>query len=178
LRANQRIVAELEQQIGQRTTTTPTTADTNPAETLCMLQADLHTARAAVRAAKQALKPIPAKLPANTINPDAIRATPRVNRRALQTVCRLLAYNAELDLARALNNYLQDPDEYRTITRHLLHQPGHIHYTPTHITVTIDPPHAPRIARALNLLIEEINNTPPKLAGDHRPITYQTTAKP
>jgi Transposase protein len=178
LRANERIVAELEQQIGQHTTTTPTTADTNPAETLCMLQADLHTARAAVRAAKQALKPIPAKLPANTINPDAIRATPRVNRRALQTVCRLLAYNAELDLARALNNYLQDPDEYRTITRHLLHQPGHIHYTPTHITVTIDPPHAPRIARALNLLIEEINNTPPKLAGDHRPITYQTTAKP
>ena len=177
LRANERIVAELEQQIGQHTTTT-TTADTNPAETLCMLQADLHTARAAVRAAKQALKPIPAKLPANTINPDAIRATPRVNRRALQTVCRLLAYNAELDLARALNNYLQDPDEYRTITRHLLHQPGHIHYTPTHITVTIDPPHAPRIARALNLLIEEINNTPPKLAGDHRPITYQTTAKP
>src|SRR5450755_4940359 len=59
LRANERIVAELEQQIGQHTTTTPTTADTNPAETLCMLQADLHTARAAVRAAKQALKPIP-----------------------------------------------------------------------------------------------------------------------
>jgi len=50
-----------------------------------MLQADLHTARAAVRAARQALKPIPAKLPANTINPDAIRATPHVNRRALQT---------------------------------------------------------------------------------------------
>ena len=43
LRANERIVAELEQQIGQHTTTTPT----NPAETLCMLQADLHTARAA-----------------------------------------------------------------------------------------------------------------------------------
>jgi hypothetical protein len=131
------------------TTAIPT--DTNPAETLCMLQADLYTARADTLAAKAALKPIPAKLPANTIDPDAQRATPRINRRALQTICRLLAYNAELDLARALNTYLQDPDEYRAITRHLLHQPGQIHYTPTRITVTIDQPHAPRIARALNL---------------------------
>ena len=64
--------------------------------------------------------------------------------------------------------------EYRAITRHLLHQPGHIHYTPTRITVTIDQPHAPRIARALNLLIDQINNTPPKLAGDPRKITYST----
>ena len=93
---------------------------------------------------------------------------------ALQTVCRLLAYNAELDLARALNTYLADPDEYRAITRHLLHQPGQIRYTPTHITVTIDNPHAPRIARALDLLIDQINTTPPKLAGDHRTISYQT----
>jgi len=60
----------------------------------------------------------------------------------------------------------------------LLHAGLSRRFPPTHITVTIDPPHAPRIARALNLLIEEINNTPPKLAGDHRPITYQTTAKP
>jgi len=177
LRAHEQTVTELEQKIG-RHTTSPPTADTNPAETLCMLQADLHTARADTRTAKAALKPIPAKLPANEIDPDAQRATPRVNRRALQTVCRLLAYNAELDLARALNTYLQDPDEYRAITRHLLHQPGQIDYTPTRITVTIDQPHAPRIARALNLLTDQINNNPPKLAGDHRPITYQTSTKP
>jgi len=177
LRRCEQTVTELEQKLGQHHSTTPT-AGTDPAETLCMLQADLYTARADTRAAKAALKPIPAKLPANAIDPDATRATPRVNRRALQTVLRLLAYNAELDLARALNTYLQDPDEYRAITRHLLHQPGHIHYTPTSITVTIDPPHAPRIARALNLLIDQINNTPPKLAGDYRPITYKTTAKP
>jgi hypothetical protein len=172
LRSHEQTVTELEQKIGQHHTT-PT--DTNPAETLCMLQADLHTARADTRAAKATLKPIPAKLPANVIDPDAQRATPRVNRRALQTVCRLLAYNAELDLARAINTYLQDPNEYRAITRHLLHQPGHIHYTPDSITVTIDQPHAPRIARALKLLIDQINTTPPKLAGDHRKITYSTS---
>jgi len=177
LRAHEQTVNQLEQKIGQHTTSPPT-AGTDPAHTLCMLEADLYTARADTRAAKATLKPIPAKLPANTINSDAQRATPRINRRALQTVCRLLAYNAELDLARAINTYLQDPNEYRAITRHLLHQPGHIHYTPDSITVTIDPPHAPRIARALKLLIEQINTTPPKLAGDHRQIAYQTTTKP
>jgi hypothetical protein len=174
LRENEQTIAALEQRIGQHLTTTATT-DTNPAQTLCMLQADLHTARADTLTASAALKPIPAKLPANIVDPDAQRATPRVNRRALQTVCRLLAYNAELDLARALNTYLADPDEYRAITRNLLHQPGHIHYTPTIITVTIDQPHAPRIARALNLLIDQLNNDPPKLAGDNRKITYGTT---
>jgi hypothetical protein len=102
LRSHEQTVAKLEQQLGRHhTTTTPT--DTNPAETLCMLQADLYTAHADTRAAKAALKPIPSKLPANTIDPNAKRATPRVNRRALQTVCRLLAYNSELDLARAIN---------------------------------------------------------------------------
>jgi transposase-like protein len=177
LRANEQAVSELEHKIGQHHTSTPT-AGTNPAETLCMLQADLHTARADTEAARKALKPIPAKLPANIIDPDTTRATPRINRRALQTVLRLLAYNSELDLARAINTYLQDPDEYRAITRHLLHQPGQIHYTPTSITVNIDKPHAPRIARALNLLIDQINHDPPKLAGDDRKITYQTTATP
>ncbi|MGH2884531.1 MAG: putative transposase, partial [Solirubrobacteraceae bacterium] len=175
LRACEQTVSELERKIGQHTTT----SDTPEAEqTLTDLREQLDTARDQVTAARAALKPVPAKLPANTINPDAQRATPRINPRALQTVCRLLAYNAELDLARALNTYLTDPDEYRTITRHLLHQPGHIHYSANSITVTIDRPHAPRIARALTLLIEQLNNNPPKLAGDNRQITYQTTATP
>jgi hypothetical protein len=156
--------------IGERITTTST--DSEPDQTLSELRASLDAARADVQTASAALKPIPAKLPANVIDPDAKLAIPHANRRALQTVCRMLAYNAELDLARALNTYLTDPDEYRAITRHLLHQPGHIRYTPAGITVTIDKPHAPRIARALNLLIDQLNNNPPKLPGDTRKIVY------
>ena len=41
----------------------------------------------------------------------------RVNRRCLQLVLRLLAANAEHYLARHLNAYLDDDDEYRAITR-------------------------------------------------------------
>ncbi len=172
LRSRESAVAELERTIGKHLTTTPT--DSQPDHTLNELRASLDAARADVQAASAALKPIPAKLPANVIDPDAKLAIPHTNRRALQTVLRLLAYNAELDLARALNTYLTDLDEYRAITRHLLHQPGHIHYTPINITVTIDKPHAPRIARALNLLIDQLNNNPPKLPGDTRKIAYST----
>lgn len=185
LRTSETRVAELEREIGKRLTTDTTPTTTHATTTTLAdrpdrpelpseLRDDLTRAHDQVLTARAALKPIPAKVPATNVNPDAQRATPRTNRRAFQTVCRLLAYNAELDLARALNTYLADPDEYRAITRHLLHQPGDIHYTPTNITVTLSQPHAPRIARALNLLIDQINNDPPKLPGDNRPITYRT----
>ena len=127
----------------------------------------------AVTAAKAALKHIPAKLPASQVTPGAQKAILRTRRRSLQMVLRLLAAAAEHWLGNRLNDYLRDPDEYRAITRHLLHLGGTITRTPRTITVTLDPPAAPRIARALALLIEEINATPPRMPGDTRPITYQ-----
>ena len=118
------------------------------------------------------LKAIPAKLPANTIDPDAQRAIHRANRRGLQMVLRLLAHNAEHWLAHHLNAYLQDPDEYRATTRNLLHLDGTITYTTTTIHVELNQPATPRLTRALNLLLEEINTSPPHIPGDPRPITY------
>jgi hypothetical protein len=127
----------------------------------------------AVTAAKAALKHIPAKLPASQVTPGAQKAILATRRRSLQMVLRLLAAAAEHWLGNRLNDYLRDPDEYRAITRHLLHLGGTITRTPRAITVTLDPPAAPRIARALALLIDEINATPPRMPGDTRPITYQ-----
>jgi hypothetical protein len=57
----------------------------------------------------------------------------------------------------------------------LLHAGLSRRFPPTSITVTIDQPHAPRIQRALTLLIDQPNNNPPKLVGDNRKITYHTT---
>ena len=88
-------------------------------------------------------------------------------------VLRLLAFNAEAWLAEHLNAYLGDPNEYRAIARNLLHLGGHVHYTTQTITVTLDRPDGPRIARALQLLTEELNATPAHLPGDHRPLNYQ-----
>ena len=132
----------------------------------------IRQAQSALDDAKTALKPIPAKVLATELDPDAKRARPRLARRGLQMVLRLLAFNAEAWLAEHLNAYLADPDEYRATTRNLLHQGGQIHYTTSAINVTLDRPDTPRIAHALHLLTDELNHTPTRLPGDRRPITY------
>lgn len=137
----------------------------------------IETAAAALERAKTALRAVPAKIVATELDPGAQRARPRLARRGLQMVLRLLAFNAEAWLAEHLNAYLTDPDEYRAIMRHLLHQGGHIDYTPHRITVTLDRPDSPRVARALALLNEELNATPARIPGDRRPLTYHV-AKP
>ena len=137
------------------------------------MHARIAAAAAALEQAKAALKPVPAKIAATDLDLHAKRARPHLARRGLQMVLRLLAFNAEAWLAEHLNAYLADPDEYRAITRNLLHQGGQIHDDPTGITVTLDRPDTPRVARALHLLTDELNATPARLPGDRRPITYQ-----
>jgi hypothetical protein len=144
------------------------------------LQEDITRARAAAAAAVTARKPIPAKLPASDIDPDAETALLRAGRRGLQMVLRLLAHNAEHWLSGHLNAYLRDDDEYRAITRQTIIRglAGTITWTPAAITVHLEQPGAPRIARALALLIQEINATPPAMPGDNRPITYHLIPRP
>jgi len=144
---------------------------------LARLAAELVERQAEVDLAKEHLKPIPAKLARNELDPTAKLAVSRLSRRALQMVCRLLAYNAELDLARSLNAYLEDDDEYRAITRNLLRQPGRVAYGPSTITVTLRAPDAPRITKALGLLCDQLNADPPRMSGDRRPITYLIAAR-
>ena len=142
-------------------------------------QNKITAARTRLDAAAAARDAIPAKLPATLIDPDAKVALLRTRRRGLQMVLRLLAHNAEHWLSNQLNAYLRDDDEYRAITRETIIRglAGTITYAPAAITVQLDRPGAPRVARALALLIDEINATPPAMPGDTRPITYQL-AKP
>ena len=138
-------------------------------------QEKITAAHKKLAAAQAARDTIPAKLPANVIDPDAQVALLRTRRRGLQMVLRLLAHNAEHWLSDHLNIYLRDDDEYRAITRQTIIRglAGTITYAPAAITVQLDPPGTPRVARALALLIDELNATPPVMPGDTRPITYQ-----
>ena len=128
-------------------------------------------------AAAAARKPVPAKLPASSIDPDARTALLRAGRRGLQMVLRLLAHNAEHWLSNHLNAYLRDDDEYRAITRETIIRglAGTITFAPAAVTVTLEQPASLRVARALELLLDEINADPPSIPGDTRPITYQIT---
>ncbi len=129
----------------------------------------------AARKKLDAAKTVRDQVPANVIDPHAEVALLRTRRRGLQMVLRLLAHNAEHWLASHLNAYLRDDDEYRAITRQTIIRglAGTITSTPGAITVTLQQPGAPRVTRALALLIDEINNDPPAMPGDPRPITYQ-----
>ena len=77
-----------------------------------------------------------------------------------------------------LNAYLRDDDEYRAITRETIIRgtAGTIAFTPEAIAVTLQQPGETRVARALALLIDQINATPPVMPGDTRPVTYQLAA--
>jgi hypothetical protein len=78
---------------------------------------------------------------------------------------------------RALNSYLADPNEYRAILRSLLHcLGGEVDYTTNTITITLDRPERPRVARALRLLTEELNATLSNYA--HRPSATDLPARP
>ncbi len=132
-------------------------------------QATITKAERAITTAHEELKKIPAKIPADQADPHATRAILRTQRRSLHMVLRLLAFNAEHWLADRLNTYLQDNDEYRATLRNLLHLSGTITYT----TITLDTPTTPKITRALHLLLDELNTTPPHIPGDPRPITYK-----
>ncbi len=140
----------------------------------------IAAARHQLAAAAKARDVIPAKLPANQIDPAAQVALLRTARRGLQMVLRLLAHNAEHWLSNQLNAYLRDDDEYRAIARETIIRgtAGIIAFTPEAITVTLQAPGEARVARALALLIHEINLTPPQMPGDNRAITYQLTANP
>ena len=135
----------------------------------------ITAARKKLQAAIAARAGVPAKLPANQIDPEARTAVLRAGRRGLQMVLRLLAHNAEHWLAGCLNAYLRDEDEYRAITRETIIRglAGTITFTPAAITVILETPGQPRIARALAMVIDEINHTPPAIPGDNRPITYR-----
>jgi Transposase protein len=167
-------LADAERHLAQLLASAQSAAEKNKA--IPAAQDTITRAQQTVTAARAARDAIPAKIAVNQARPGAQRALLHARRRGLQMVLRLLAANAELWLAGRLNAYLRDPDEYRAITRHLLHQPGHIAYHPDAITVTLDPPDSTRTARALACLIQELNATPPRMPGDPRPITYRLAA--
>ena len=135
----------------------------------------ISAARRKARDAAAARDTIPAKLPADQIDPEARTAVLRTGRRGLQMVLRLLAHNAEHWLANSLNAYLRDDDEYRAITRETIIRglAGTITFTPAAVTVDLQAPAEPRVARALALVTNEINAQPPAIPGDTRPITYR-----
>lgn len=143
-------------------------------------QRAIAAARTKLKAAQEARKPVPAKIPANQASPGAQTALLRAGRRTLQMVLRLLAHNAEHYLATRLNAYLRDCNEYRAITRETIIRglAGTVEFTPDAVTVTLDRPGEPRVARALAFLLDELSAEPASVPGDPRPLAFRLVGVP
>ena len=157
--------------------------DTTPAaknKAIPAAERKITAARRKIKDAAAARDQVPVRLPADQIDPEARVAVLRAGRRGLQMVLRLLAHNAEHWLATCLNAYLRDDDEYRAITRETIIRglAGTITFEPATISVTLQAPAEPRVARALALLLDEINAQPPAIPGDTRPVTYRIHPQP
>jgi hypothetical protein len=137
----------------------------------------IEEAAAEVGRAKAALRPIRAKIAATDLDPDAKRAIPRLERRGLQMVLRLLAFNAEAWCAEHFNAYLADGNEYRAILRHLLHLAATVAYSRSTVTVTLDRPDSPRVARCLELLTEELSALEAHIPGNRRSLIYRVAGQ-
>ena len=127
-------------------------------ESIPAAERQIAAARRQLAAASKARDGIPAKLPADRDRPPGAGGAAAHWRRGLQMVLRLLAHNAEHWLSGQLNTYLRDDDEYRAITRQTIIRgtAGIITSTPETVTVTLQQPAEPRVARALALLIDQV----------------------
>ncbi len=175
LKEKEAAVATLERVIGA-TATIPgdDIAETNRG--LRRLQDELVTARNERDAAKEALRPVPAKVRRNEIDPRP-RSPPRgftVGRCRWSVACSPTTPSSTSPAASTPISTTRTST--RAITRNLLHQPGAVTYAKHSITVTLRPPDAPRVTRALALLCDQLNANPPRMTGDRRPITYEIAA--
>ena len=131
-----------------------------------------HLSQEKLEAAAAPATRSPRNCPPTVIYPFCLCRAAATFRRGLQMVLRLLAHNAEHWLSGHLNAYLRDDDEYRAITRQTIIRAlaFTITYTQQAITVELQQPDAPRVTRALALLINEINSHPARNA--RRPATH------
>jgi len=102
------------------------------------------------------------------------RATLKTDRHDLVTGIKLATYNAERLLARRFFRHYQDPRDWLTIFRSLLHLPGSVSQLPDGtLRVVLQRPGQPRIHRALVAFLSEINQLHPRLFGAGAPLRFE-----
>jgi len=113
------------------------------------------------------LEQTPTKVPVKTLpRRPRQRATLKSDRHDLVTSIKLATYNAERLLARRFFRHYQDPRDWLTIFRSLLHLPGDLSQQPDGtIAVHLRAPDQPRIRRALVAFLAEINDLNPRMFG-------------
>lgn len=141
------------------------------------LQREIATLAGRVTRLERRWKQTPAKVPAATLTGSATRTTMNTDRRNLVNAIKIATYNAERWLARRFFRHYKDPRDWLTIFRSILQLSGRVTGDGTDgLRVTLRPPDQPRVRRALEAMLEEINGTDSRLFGNGPKLTFVVAA--
>ncbi len=118
----------------------------------------LRQAKAQVQQLEQQRSELPSKVPVGDIKDEVVRLPLR--RKRLSDSLKMLAYQVESDLVRAVASYYaRSVDEGRPLVRAALKSAGEIEVTDNELRVTLDRQYSPHRSKAIAKLCEILNDT-------------------
>jgi hypothetical protein len=95
------------------------------------------------------------------------RSILREDRRLVINALKIAACNAEKLLVRRFDQAYEQPKDAFSVFRSLLQLPGHVRATaPGNLDVHLQRPDSEKVARALEVLLTDINQNPPRILGE------------
>lgn len=129
------------------------------------LRSDIARKRQALARLENRLRRTPGQISAMAA--DKTRSLLREDRRLVVNALKIAALNAEKLLVRRFDETYKQPKDVFSVFRSLLHLPGHIRALgPNCLEVRLDRPDSEKIAHALEELLTDINQDPPRMLGD------------
>lgn len=129
------------------------------------LRREIAQKRQALTRLENRLQRTPSQISAE--NAGRTRSILREDRRLVINALKVAACNAEKLLVRRFDQAYEQPKDAFSVFRSLLHLPGHVRATaPGNLEVYLQRPDSEKVARALDVLLTDINQNPPRMLGD------------
>lgn len=129
------------------------------------LRREIAQKRQALTRLEHRLQRTPSQIAATTAG--RTRSILREDQRLVINAVKIAACNAEKLLVRRFDHAYEQPKDAFSVFRSLLQLPGHVRATDAHhVDVHLQRPDSEKVARALDILLTDINRTPPRMLGD------------
>jgi hypothetical protein len=129
------------------------------------LRREIARKRQALTRLENRLRRTPGQISAAQV--DKTRSLLREDRRLVINALKIAACNAERLLVQRFDETYEQPKDAFSVLRGLLHLPGDIRTTgPGDAEVRLKRPDGAKVARALDALLADINQNPPRMLGD------------
>lgn len=129
------------------------------------LRSEIARKRQALTRLENRLRRTPGQISATAV--DKTRSLLREDRRLVVNALKVAALNAEKLLVRQFDQTYKQPKDAFSVLRSLLHLPGHIRALGSDcLEVRLERPDSEKVAHALESLLTDINQDPPRMLSD------------